>query len=271
MKKVMSMFTVRQKLLLCGSVLFAALFVAGSYFGSRWLHGPDVESVTEYVLPDEPLPAQMNRPVRASGSQFTPSVFESQSVSDIDSTLETEQNYNDEEELETLINSLSDEEFTALAETLQQAEGKSSDFPEVPDGFPMTPVWLKDYFHERDFSEHVTLYRILIELWNRGDRDFVNGILRGRNGRVYPIYPDVVYVSWDTHVRESPNGESIAVPYISRRLGTASTVNSLLNSNEKLFTEEEIISGAYRTKFPGIKIVDFDDAGYDPATILDDY
>ena len=44
MRNVISMFTIRQKLLLCGSVLFSVLLVAGGYFGSRWLHGADVET-----------------------------------------------------------------------------------------------------------------------------------------------------------------------------------------------------------------------------------
>ena len=266
----MSMFTFRQKLLLSGSVLISALLIAGSYFGSRWLHGPDVEPFPEHLLSDGPHAVSTNHAVRAAVSQYTPSVFESQSVSDIDSTLEAEQNYDDEEEeLETLLNSLSDEEFTALAESLEQEEGK--DFPQVPTGFPFTPIWLKDNFHERDNTEHVTLYRVMIELWNRGDRGFVNGVSDSRSGKIYPIYPDVVYVRWGSYVREGPDGVVIEVPYVSRRLGTASTVNSLVNSDEKLFTEEEIISGAYRTKFPGIKFVDFDNAGYNPATILDDY
>ena len=215
----------------------------------------------------------MNRPARASVAQYSPSVSESGSVSDIDSTLETKQNFSDEEEeLEALLNSLSDEELTALAESLEQDEGESSDYPEVPDGFPsnLKPVWLKDYFHERDFSEHVTLYRVLIELWNRGDHNIINGAFDS-SGRVYPIYPDVVYLEWNSYVREGLNGESIEVPYVSRRMGAASTVDSLLNSDGKIFTEEEIISGAYRTKYPGIKFVDFDDAGYDPATILNNY
>ena len=272
MRKVMCMFTIRKKLLLCGSVLFSVLLVAGSYFGSRWLHGPDVEPLPEHLLSDRSHGVSMNRPVHASVSEYTPSVFESESVSDIDSTLETEQNYSDEEEeLETLLNSLSDEELTALAESLEQDEGKSSDFPEVPDGFPMTPVWLEDYFHERDFSEHVTLYRVLIELWNRGHHDIITGVSDSDSGRVYPIYHDVVYVEWDSSVHEDSNGQLLEVPYISYRLGAASTVNPLLNSDGKLFTEGEIVSGAYLTKYPGIKFVDFDDAGYDPASILDSY
>ena len=81
-----------------------------------------------------------------------------------------------------------------------------------PDGFPMAPVWLKDYFHKHDFSAHVTISRVLIELWNRGDHDFVNGISDQDTGRVYPIYPDVIYLKWASYIREDSDGESIEVP-----------------------------------------------------------
>ena len=273
----MSMFTIRQKLLLGGSVLVAVLLVAGGYYGSRWLCGPDVEPLPEHLLSDRPPAVSMNRPVRASGSQDTSSVLETDLVSESEDELlsdsETESDSTSiDEELAAQLAALSDEELTALAESLEQDDGESSDYPEVPDGFPsnLKPVWLKDYFHERDFSEHVTLYRVLIELWNRGHYDIINGAFDS-SGRVYPIYPDVVYLEWDSYVREGLNGESIEVPYVSRRMGAASTVDSLLDNDGKIFTEEEIISGAYRTKYPGIKFVDFDDAGYDPATILNNY
>ena len=178
-----------------------------------------------------------------------------------------------DEDLEAQLAALSDEDFTALAEALEQDEGESGKYPAVPDGYPadLKPVWLKYYFRERDFSYHVTLDRVLIELWNQGDHDFVNGTIDQDTGRVYPIYPDVIYVKWASYIREDPDGDSIQVPYISYYKGVSSTVDPLLNSDQDLFTEEEILSGAYKTKFPGIRLVDHDNAGYDPATVLNDY
>ncbi|MDE0185399.1 MAG: hypothetical protein OXP71_08055 [Candidatus Poribacteria bacterium] len=265
------MFTIRQKLFLGGAVLLSVLLVAGSYFGSRWLFGPDVEPTPEHLLTAE-------RSYATSVSPDTPSVSGTDWVSELEQSLsdaddsETEtDSAKIDEDLEAQLAALSDEELTALAEALEQEEAESSKYPEVPDGFPMTPVWLEDYFHERDFSAHVTLYRALIELWNRGNHDFVNGTLDEDTGRVYPIYPDVIYVKWDSYTREGPDGESIEVPYISARLGASSTVDPLLNSDEDLFTEEEILSGAYKTKFPGIKLVEYDNAGYDLTTLLGDY
>ena len=231
------MFTTRQKLLTGGTLLFAVLLVAGSYFGRHWFYSPDVQPVPEHLLADKPRTAQMNRPVRASVSQDSPllSVVES---------------------------------FSYVGSTTDSDEGESNDFPEVPDGFPLTPVWLEDYFHERDYSEHVPMYRVLIELWNRGHHGIINGVFASGSGRVYPIYPDVVYVTWGSHVREGPDGESIEVPFVSRRFGAASTVDPLLDSEGKLFTEQEIMSGDYKMKFAGISIVNYEQAGYDPATIL---
>jgi hypothetical protein len=263
------MFTNRQKLFLGGAVLLSVLLVAGSYFGSRWLFGPDIEPTPEHLLTAE-------RSYATSVSHDTPSVsgadLMSGSEDELFSDSETQSDSTKiDEELEAQLAALSNEELSAFAEALEQDEGESSKYPAVPDGFPTTPVWLKSYFDEDLHANHVIIGRVLIELWNQGDHDFTGATLSGSNGRVYPIYPDVIYVEWDSYVREGPDGESIEVPYITARLGASSTIEPLLNSDNRLFTEEEILSGAYKSKFPGIRLVDYDSAGYDPARVLDDY
>ena len=242
---MITMFTRKQKLLLCGSVLISALLIAGSYFGRHWFYGPDVQPVPEHLLADKPRAVSMNRPDRASVFQDTPSMSEPQSVSGIASTLEPGQNNNDHEELEALLNSLGDEELTTLADTLSSLEkDEGKNFPEVPEGFPsnIRPVWLEDFFDEILHADYVIIDRVLIELWNQGDHDIVYGTIDENTGKIYPIYHDVVYVEWDNHVREDSNGESLEVPYISYRLGISSTVEPLLNEDGNLFTEEEIMS-----------------------------
>ena len=135
----------RRKLFLGGAVLAALLLVAGGYFASRWLFGRDVESVTEYVIPDEPLPAQIPRPVRASVSQQTSPVPESED--ELFSELDTESDSTQiDEELENQLAALSDEELTALAEALEQEERESSKYPAVPEGFPQM-VWNRMALH----------------------------------------------------------------------------------------------------------------------------
>ena len=261
------MFTRQQKLLMGGAFLFAVLLlVAGSYFGRHWFLGPDVEPAPEHLLSDKPRSVSINRPVHAAVSQDTPSVSEAnlvakdESFSDVGSTTDSDEI--DDVELGAFL-----EELAALEED----EGK--DFPEVPEGFPsnIRPVWLEDFFDEILHADHVIIDRVLIELWNQGDHDIVYGVLDENTGKVYPIYHDVVYVEWDSYVREDSNGESLEVPYISYRLGISSTVEPLLNEDENLFTEEEIMSGAYVTIYPDVTFVDYSNAGYDPVTVLNDY
>ena len=273
----MSMFTIRQKLLLCGSVLISALLIAGSYFGSRWLHGPDVDPLPEHLLSDRPPAVSMNRPVRASVSQYTPSIPEADFVSEDESFSDTDSPINSDgidDDLDAQLASLSDEDFTDLADALaelEQDEGESSDYPAIPDGFPLTPVWLKDFFDENLHADFVIIDRVLIELWNQGDHNLVNGIRDKNTGKVYPIYHGVVYVEWDGHFREDSNGQPLEVPYISYRLGISSTVEPLLNADGNLFTQEQIMSGAYAAMYPDVEFVDYSNAGYDPATMLNDY
>ena len=264
------MFTTRQKLFLGGAVLLAVLVVVGSYSGSRWLFGPDVEPITEYVLPDEPLPTPINRPVRAYVPQQTSSVPESEDELFSDSETESDST-NVDEDLEAQLAALSDEELTALAEALEQDEGESSHFPPVPEGFPsnLTPVWIKHPNYQKgDMPNHENIDRVLIKLWNQGDRDFVNGVYKERYGRVYPLYPDVVYVKWRNEVY--PDGTKF--PYISSTLATHQRGDPRVNQvGSGLFTFQDMISGAYKTKYPDLKLVAFEDAGYDPATFLDDH
>ena len=83
------MFTRQQKLLMGGVFLFAVLLVAGSYFGSRWLHGPDVEAVPEHLLTAEPRSVSVNRPVHASVSQDILWVSETDLMSEEEEVHET--------------------------------------------------------------------------------------------------------------------------------------------------------------------------------------
>ena len=112
------MFTIRQKLVIGGAVLLSVLLVAGSYFGSRGLFGPDIEPTPEPLL-------------TAEGSCYGTSVsHDSPSVSGVDlvsgseeelfSDSETESDSTEiDEELEAQLAALSDEELTALAEALE--------------------------------------------------------------------------------------------------------------------------------------------------------
>ncbi len=112
--------------------------------------------------------------------------------------------------------------------------------------------------------EREMLYRVLIKLWNQGDHDFVSGVYQDDNGRVYSLYSDVAYVEWGEVV--SDDGQVIRFPRFS--LMTHAREEDDLGG---LYTEEEVLSGAYKTKYPDLKIVEYSNAGFNPETFLDDY
>ena len=137
----------------------------------------------------------------------------------------------------------------------------ASDFPEVPESFPenLTPVWIQfPNYKKGDMRGHELMYRVLIKLWNQGDHGFVNGVYSHDNDRVYPLYHDVVYAEWDEEILETPEG-TVKQKVLTHWLGT-----------DKFFTAEEVISGVYATKYPGVEFVDFATAGYDPEIFLND-
>ena len=138
-------------------------------------------------------------------------------------------------------------------------EGVTNDFPEVPDGFPMTPVWEEfSNYQKGDMQDHETLYRVLIKLWNQGDHGFVNGVIDHNNGKVYPLYPDVIYVKWKESVIGSPDDPvTIRIP------------GSMLGTHDRHFSMEDRYFGLEKS-YPEIEFVDKHTAGYDPETFLTD-
>ena len=148
---------------------------------------------------------------------------------------------------------------------LPQSEAGSetpNEFPEVPSDFPdnLTPVWvtLRNY-QKGDMHDHEMMYRVLIKLWNQGERGFVNGVFRDNNRRVYPLYPDTLYVRW--------KAEEIGTGEWKR---TVLTPGVMLGTHDHGFTTMEMLSGELEALYPNIKFVDIDTAGYDPETFLTD-
>ena len=134
-------------------------------------------------------------------------------------------------------------------------------FPPVPEGFAsnLTPVWLKyPGYQKGDMPEHELMYRVLIKLWNQGERRFINGVFRNNDGKVYPLYPDVVYVKWGYTETYDEEGQPIPVRYIATSLGT----------HARDFNTEDFKTGDWETKYPGTKFVSYDDSGYDPYSFL---
>ena len=83
-------------------------------------------------------------------------------------------------------------------------------YPEVPSSFIESlgiPIWLQDeekyvkstMKSRRNFE---LIDRVLIKLWNEGDQDVIGGVFE--NGKVYPTYRDVIYLTEKTEI--SPTG-----------------------------------------------------------------
>ena len=157
-----------------------------------------------------------------------------------------------------------------------EPDDEPSDYPEVPDGYPaiLKPVWLEDYFNENLFAEHVILSRVGIELWNQGERGFVNLVGDGDTGKVYLLYPNVLYVTWADHPDEvAPDGEPMQ--FLNSQLHTNAHAPRQFASDakDKLFTKAEVEEmmageGAYIAQYPGLKLVDYNKAGYKPKDVL---
>ena len=155
-----------------------------------------------------------------------------------------------------------------------------SNFPEVPQGFPADlksiVVWLAPDYQEGDMPDHEIMYRVAIELWNQGERGFVNVVGDGLPLRkVYLLYPDVIYVTWADQPDElGPDGEPMK--YLSSHTGTRDAVKFASDARGKLFTGAEVEEmmageGDYIAQYPGIKLIDFNKAGYKPKDVLVDY
>ena len=114
-------------------------------------------------------------------------------------------------------------------------------------------------YQKGDSYRHELIYRVLIKLWNQGDRDFVNGIYSHDYNKVYPLYPDVMYVEWEEEEVAGPDGP-LTIQVISGGLGTET----------RFFTPTDFITGAWETKYPGVELIDMETAGIDPETFLSD-
>ncbi len=126
-------------------------------------------------------------------------------------------------------------------------------FPEVPEDYFGDPIWARnpDLFSEfpDEASRNIELIdRVLIKLWQQGDREIVGGSTY--NGKVYPHYDNVFYVRWT----EIPLPDGNVHRYISR-----------LKGGDHEITDEDIESGNIPA---GSKVVDLDNAGFDPYKFL---
>ncbi len=71
-------------------------------------------------------------------------------------------------------------------------------YPAVPAGYDLEPIWMLPGAQNGEYPEKLhreceLMERVLIKLWNQGERG-INGISFQDNGKVYPNYPNTVYI-----------------------------------------------------------------------------
>ena len=118
------------------------------------------------------------------------------------------------------------------------------EYPKIPDGFPFDNPWDVPTTN----ANFELMHRVQIKLWNEGKRP--EGMV-WENGKVYPMYPNTVYVKWDYYEAEDGSMER----YISE-----STSGTLSPYAESLL-DEGIIP-------PGVTVYDQNESGIDPYSYL---
>ena len=69
---------------------------------------------------------------------------------------------------------------------------------EVPRDFPFAVVWLqpdKKTANINNLTERELLGLVIVKKWNEGDRSFTGFSMD--DGKVYLLYPNIVYVKWE--------------------------------------------------------------------------
>ena len=172
---------------------------------------------------------------------------------------------NETENLDIADAFLSDD-FVSEVETSESEDIPTSPFgfgpyPEVPNEYPehLPPVWTwSEEKREKYTSSHLKdfelMARVLIKLWNQGDRDFSAVFRDDINGKVYPLYTNVIYATW-TEIKDE-NGKIVG-KYARNQLTTNKTPKITFID----FMEGRIPSN--------IRFIDRETGGIDPYHFLD--
>ena len=242
--------------LVIGALVLSILIVVGVYFGSHWYYG-DVEPV-EMPEVSAPTPSlHKNLPsseVSLNGLQGE-SLPYAKGINIVRFRLQKGESVDD------FLAELSDEEKALLTvEVVEEIQPVSpfgfGPYPEVPLGFPRDPIWEEvDMYekinqHGRGMMKAIELMnRVLIELWNQGHTATSASMSKGR---VYPGYPNTVFVRWN--YIEEPDGS------ITRYAGRITSGPDISDSVFDALSEGIIPAG--------ITVLDHDADGIDPYTFL---
>ncbi len=147
----------------------------------------------------------------------------------------------------------------ALAQTAETQDVPVSPFgfgpyPEVPQGFPSNIrviwQWPNIKYSDEAKMNFELAARVLIKLWNEGDTAFT-GCRIASDQKVYPHYPDVIYVKYVEKQLEDGS--------ISKTIGGLSRGADLPEITPEMLESGEI---------PGFRLIDEKEGGIDPYDFL---
>ncbi len=127
----------------------------------------------------------------------------------------------------------------------------SEDVPVSPFGFGPYPK-LGDYPYKviwanKDSPRAELLTRVLIKLWNEGEKNFRGGSTH--NGKVYPHYYDTVYVTFS--------------PIRNKEGKIIGQSSDILSGTQVQFTRADLLNPP-----PGLRVLDLESSGIDPYQYL---
>ncbi len=142
--------------------------------------------------------------------------------------------------------------------TQQQSETSANTAADVSEDVPVSPFGfgpypkLGDYpykviWSNKDSPRAELLTRVLIKLWNEGEKNFRGGSTH--NGKVYPHYHDTVYVTFSP-IRNKDG----------KIIGQSSDI---LSGTQVQFTRADLLNPP-----PGLRVLDLESSGIDPYQYL---
>ena len=129
-------------------------------------------------------------------------------------------------------------------------------YPEIPPGFPknLMPSWTWSDERKQNMVGQLVDFelmdRVLIKLWNQGDRSFIGVKRHDQSGKVYPIYQNVMYVE----------------NWIERRNGEVRLPASFFGQSDEDINVVDIMR--YENVPTSITFLDAHTEGYDPYQFL---
>jgi hypothetical protein len=85
------------------------------------------------------------------------------------------------------------------------------------------------------------LDKVLIKLWKQGNHRFISGVYEQSTGKVYPLYPNTIYVQWAEGITDETG---VKKRYASNVFGTGDV------TLPPFATEADIP--------PGVRVIDLD-------------